>query len=402
MSQDAAESFVPHAATDRRVRAALAARTVQQLFGRRLFGIPGTWIGSVAFPHPTQFSNAWHYWWQAHLLDALVDAAHRQEETGQDSEATRKRAHQLLRAVTLRSGGRVVFNNYYDDMSWLMLALGRLRDLEESVGGDTKRVTTAGARLLKDIRAAHTTDLDGGMFWTRERKYKNTATTGPAALIACRTSAPQESANLLTWLREKLWDPEKCVFHDGLNIITTDDGKPGTKLEKAVYSYNSGPALGAAVELAEGSEGEEGAEWAAFGAEIVAGADREFGRDAGDRRVLRTHGSGDAGLFTGILARYLAEAAESPALDENTRRTARRLVLDTADALWEGRREFDPELDFNDPQARPDPERMQVIFSPDPLKHANEAQPAGKTVELGTQIQAWTTLEAAARLDPIV
>ncbi|MDO5619333.1 glycoside hydrolase family 76 protein [Kocuria sp.] len=402
MSHDPTSSLITGATGDRRERAALAARSVQSLFGERLFGIPGTWIGAVEFPHPTQFSTKWHYWWQAHLLDALVDAAQREAAMGQDSSTTRDRAHQLLRAITLRSGGQVIFNNYYDDMAWLMLALGRFRHLEEDAGGKTRRVVKAGSELLQDIRKAHTRDLDGGMFWTRERTYKNTATTGPAALIAVRTHAPQESADLLGWLRAHLWDSSKGVFLDGINIVTNDDGAKGTSLEKAVYTYNSGPALGAAVELAETSTGEDAQRWADFAAQIVAGADAEFGRDMGNRRVLKTHGSGDAGLFTGILVRYLAEAAHSPVLDPDTRETARRLVLDTADAFWAGRREFDPDLDFNDPTAQPDPARVVAIFSPNPLEHADTAQPVGRTVELGTQVQAWTALEAAARLAPTV
>lgn len=402
MSPDPAYSLITGATTDRRERAGLAARSVQSLFGERLFGVPGTWIGAVEFPHPTQFSNKWHYWWQAHLLDALVDAAQREAATGRDAELTRDRAHRLLRAIRLRSGGQVVFNNYYDDMSWLMLALGRFRHLEEDAGGRTRHLVKAGADLLQAIRDAHTGDLDGGMFWTRERTYKNTATTGPAALIAVRTHATQESADLLGWLRTHLWDAAKGAFLDGINIVTNDDGTKGTSMEKAVYTYNSGPALAAAVELAENSTGEQSQQWATFAADIIAGADAQFGRDMGNRRVLRTHGSGDAGLFTGILVRYLAEAAASDAMDDQARSTARRLVLDTADAFWAGRREFDPELDFNDPTAQPDPARVVAIFSPNPLEHADTAQPVGRTVELGTQIQAWTALEAAARLAPTV
>lgn len=402
MSPDPAHSLITSATTDRRERAGLAARSVQSLFGERLFGVPGTWIGAVEFPHPTQFSNKWHYWWQAHLLDALVDAAQREAATGRDAEFTRDRAHRLLRAIRLRSGGQVVFNNYYDDMSWLMLALGRLRHLEEDAGGRTRHLVKTGADLLQAIRDAHTGDLDGGMFWTRARTYKNTATTGPAALIAVRTHATQESADLLGWLRTHLWDASKGVFLDGINIVTNDDGSKGTSMEKAVYTYNSGPTLAAAVELAENAADEHAQQWAAFAADIIAGADAQFGRDMGNRRVLTTHGSGDAGLFTGILVRYLAEAADSDALDAQARTTARRLVLDTADAFWAGRREFDPDLDFNDPNAQPDPARVVAIFSPNPLEHADTAQPVGRTVELGTQIQAWTALEAAARLAPTV
>ncbi|KAA9395424.1 glycosidase [Kocuria coralli] len=402
MSHHLAESVVPGAAGDRRERAALAARSVETLFGERVFGMPGTWLGAVAFPHPSRRSTTWHYWWQAHLMDALIDAAYRESATGQDPGPTRKLAHQLLRGITVRNGGQVTLNNYYDDMAWLMLAVGRLRDLDESAGRVPRGVAATGAQLLRSLRAAHTQDLDGGVFWTRERTYKNTATTGPAALIAARTHAREESAALLNWLRGNLWNSQRQVFHDGLKIVPAGDGEPGTTLDSSVYTYNSGPALGAAVELAESSDGGEAREWAGFAAEIVEGADAEFGRAVDGRRVLRTHGAGDAGLFTGILARYLALAARSEALDSETRQAARRLVVDTADALWEGRREFDPDLDFNDPEAQPEPARVLAIFSPDPLVHADISQPVGRSLELGHQIQAWTALEAAAGLSPRV
>ena len=37
------------------------------------------------------------------------------------------------------------------------------------------------------------------------------------------------------------------------------------------------------------------------------------------------------------------------------------------------------------------------MFSPEPSQHANQAQRTGAPVELSTQVQAWTVLEAAAR-----
>ena len=48
-----------------------------------------------------------------------------------------------------------------------------------------------------------------------------------------------------------------------------------------------------------------------------------------------THGDGDGGLFTGILVRYLALAARSPALPSATREVAARLVRDNAHLLWD-------------------------------------------------------------------
>ena len=43
---------------------------------RRLWALPGTQLGVVAWPpaRRDRLFASWHYWWQAHLLDCLVDA----------------------------------------------------------------------------------------------------------------------------------------------------------------------------------------------------------------------------------------------------------------------------------------------------------------------------------------
>lgn len=50
MSHDPAASILADAVDDRAVRAALAARSVQELFGQRALGIPGTWLAAITFP----------------------------------------------------------------------------------------------------------------------------------------------------------------------------------------------------------------------------------------------------------------------------------------------------------------------------------------------------------------
>jgi predicted alpha-1,6-mannanase (GH76 family) len=107
------------------------------------------------------------------------------------------------------------------------------------------------------------------------------------------------------------------------------------------------------------------------------------------RSVLRCDGTGDGGLFTGILCRYLALAAADPRLPGATRDTAARLVTDTAEAFWTGRRlvgngEAGPRL------------AGSSIFSMHAAQPAASTYPPGIAVELSTQLQAWMTLEAAA------
>ena len=66
-------------------RADEAAEAVIGHFGHRLFGLPFTHLAAVARPaqHLWPFGQPWHYWWQAHYLDCLVDAGWRELERGQ-------------------------------------------------------------------------------------------------------------------------------------------------------------------------------------------------------------------------------------------------------------------------------------------------------------------------------
>ena len=102
--------------------------------------------------------------------------------------------------------------------------------------------------------------------------------------------------------------------------------------------------------------------------------------------VLRTHGDGDGGLFTGILTRYLALAARDVRLPGSTRATAIDLTTAFAEALWDGR------------DTRGWRHQPVTIFPQDTT--ATGTAPPGHTVELAGQLQAWMALEAAAAARP--
>lgn len=382
-------------------RAAKAAHSVDRLFGSRALRVPGTYLGAVAFPHPRV--GPWHYWWQAHLLDALVDAAARERRAGHDDDAARlrSRAHRLLRGMAIRSGGRVTNNLFFDDMAWLALALGRLREEDlEATGTCGKDVLSAGSSLMNRLESGCDSNLGGGTWWNTTRDYKNTAATAPTALALLRTHRVAEARDQLNWLFDTLWDEERSAFLDGIRLVAAGSGTETTSVDRALYSYNSGPALGAVLELAELTrDPAERQLWLDRAAAIVHGAAKQFTVDGPHGKpVLRTHGGGDGGLFTGILARYLGQAASSELLDPDARAVARELVEETARALWDGRREFDPAEDFSKPVAQREEGETVAVFSPEPARHSNEAQRVGAPVELGTQVQAWTVLEAAALL----
>ena len=140
-----------------------------------------------------------------------------------------------------------------------------------------------------------------------------------------------------------------------------------------MFTYKQGPILGALLELGGPANVTRAADLVqAVGSELT----------HAETSVLITHGTGDAGLFTGILCRYLALAAVSPTIPSSRRQEAAELVSATAQELWAGRTK----------------RGQWSVFSPHPLEPAEQHYPAGTGVGLSTQLSAWMILEAAARV----
>jgi predicted alpha-1,6-mannanase (GH76 family) len=358
-------------------RAAEAERSVSALFAGRLARMPWTHLARVVHPAPGgsrplgSLRGEWHYWWQAHYLDAIVDAGLRGLRTGEATDAERhaRQGDRILATIRLRNRGRWV-NDFYDDMAWLALASGRLAALHDDLGRTSRRrrLRSATRQLTEQLRSAHTDDVGGGLFWSRDRDFKNTPATGPAALHLARLGDTGEARRLLDWLYARLWSADSGLLLDGIRLREGAEVLVGD-----VWTYNQGPVLGALLALGDARSLERAAA-------LVAAVDARLTVEVQGAWVLRTHGGGDGGLFTGILARYLALAATTSGLAEEARGTARRLVLDTADALWVGRASL-PLAGRRDP----------TVF---PI--APGGTPPEPPLELSPQLQAWTVLEAAA------
>jgi predicted alpha-1,6-mannanase (GH76 family) len=383
-------------------RANEAARSVTALFGRRLLFLPGTHLGAVEWPSPSWRRNPkgallgpWHYWWQAHYVDCLVDAGRRElgygatpaaRFNGPEHPSAGRLASRLVTGIRLRNAFTFV-NNYYDDMAWLALATHRLDKLaEETRRPGRGRNARVRASLTLQFDAACTADLGGGAFWSKDRDFKNTPATAPVALFFARTGSTGKAQALLDWLDATLFDPDQGLYLDGARLNPAGE----VVVERAVYTYNQGPVLGALLE--QGGDAN-----LARAAVVVDAVDRLLtvpapaaAPSAVGGRVLRCEGTGDGGLFTGILCRYLALAAADTRLSPRTRSTAARLVASTAEAFWAGRRPAEA--------GEAAGKQGASIFSLHAALPARETCPAGTAVELSTQLQAWMALEAAATL----
>ncbi|MFC4453990.1 glycoside hydrolase family 76 protein [Deinococcus sonorensis] len=249
-------------------------------------------------------TDPFHYWWQAHGLDVLVDAFERDGDGRHLAQAAR-----LLEAVVRENGS--LTNDYYDDMLWLALACLRAWD----AGGDP-RFRDAALTLWDDIQGGWNDHCGGGITWRKPQlDYKNTPANAPAIILATRLYARLGREEDLAWARrlyrwqvEHLVDPDTGFVWDGLNRL--GDGE----LDRDwAFTYCQGVQIGAALEL-HAVTGERSLLDAAR--RTVAAARARLADPA--TLALPDEGDGDAGLFKGILARYLAQFARV-ADDEPTR-----------------------------------------------------------------------------------
>ena len=357
-------------------RAASAEAAVAQRHLKRLWGLPGTQLGVVAWP-PTRRDSSfgtWHYWWQAHLLDCLVDAQLRDPQPQRHTSINRQ-----VRSHRLRNNFRWT-NNYYDDMAWLALALERAARI---AGVERHRALP---KLAEQFLDAWVPEDGGGIPWRKGEQFFNAPANGPAGIFLARYSDRMRRAQQMAdWIDETLIDPQTHLVFDGI--------KAGS-LVRAQYTYCQGVVLGLETELAARTHDDRHAPRV----HRLVAAVAEHMAPAG---VLAGAGGGDGGLFAGITARYLALVATTlpgdSAEDAAARETARRIVLASAKSAWDYRQTveglplFGP---FWDRDAQLPTRAGEEARSVDGAVNSSEVAER----DLSVQLSAWMLMEAACNV----
>lgn len=346
------------------MRAGAAEFAVRQRHLRRVWGVPGTVLGRSGWPPGVgqRLHRRWNYWWQAHLLDCLVDAHLRSPSVERLRVIDR-----FVSSIRFRNFGRWT-NEYYDDVAWLGLALQRVGHISD------RRVAPAVTAILAQLHEGWTADAGGGIWWRRGDRFKNTPANGPAAIMHARAGEWERAAELLNWLSEHLVDPATGLVWDGLRLDTG-------VIVKHIYTYCQGVYLGACLELSDMDTVDS-----VGPVDPVAAAGRTVRAVAAHCApggVLRGQGGGDGGLFAGILARYLALAAgRLPGAEAGI---ARELVLTSARAAWSASLRGPGGPVFGADWSRPAP--SLVVLPGNPAR------------DLSVQLGGWMLLEAAAAVD---
>lgn len=370
----------------------MAERAIHARHLRRLWGAPDTLIAVVSWP-PTperRLFMHWDYWWQAHVLDCLVDAYQRAP-----SPARRSAINRLVRGIHWRNTHWT--NRYFDDMAWLGLALLRAQR------SGALRPQPAVLTLAGELRQAWTDQGGGGIWWRRRDDFKNVPANGPAAILLARLSdqdgsdqdgsdqdggvpaALERARSTVEWIEENLVDPVTGLVWDGLHVRA--DGTI-RRVDKTTYSYCQGVFLGACVELASRADAADVGRWASRAARTINAVVEHLTVPNEDGPVVRGQGGGDGGLFAGILARYLAQAAVAlPRCGAEYAEAGRRaaaLVFSSGEAAWRNRA-----IAWGGPLFGPEWAKVAVLPGRVPRPER----------DLSVQTSGWMLLEAAAFLE---
>ena len=285
--------------------------------------------------------GTWHYWWQAHALEALLDA-HEAGDPGAGDRAVR-----LIRGVLHRTRGDLTANSYYDDMAWMGLATLRAH----SLGIIGRRAPLA----LADAVSAGWDPGLGGVRWRVGDEFRNVPATAPAAMLLARASRLDGDARRLglaraaaDWLHATVVEPSGIVW-DGCRPrggVLVPEGR--------LWSYNVGTVAGLDVVLAGMSDAAESERLVHRAATVVragTAALRGGCAEVGEAVALVATGSAgpvppgiwrdelgdgvgvDPHLFRGILARY---ANDLVLVDPTLRDITEDLVVQ-AEAAWAAR-----------------------------------------------------------------
>jgi len=287
-------------------RAGVTERAIYARHLRRLWGVPGTMLGVVGWPasNNQRAFGHWHYWWQAHVLDCLIDAQLRAP-----SDKRKAAIERQVNGIHRRNLGTWL-NDYYDDVAWLGLALMRAEQYAGIHRPDAIRAIAA------RLRSGWTDHGGGGIWWRRREKFaddfKNVPSNGPAAILLTRLvdsaandqgdrADRQRARSTVEWIEEFLIEEETGLVFDGLHVYPNGEVR---ERENAIYTYCQGVFLGACVELATRDSVAGGGTWAARAVRTIDAVARHVTVPDELGLVLRGQGGGDGGLFAGILARY--------------------------------------------------------------------------------------------------
>jgi predicted alpha-1,6-mannanase (GH76 family) len=221
-------------------------------------------------------------------------------------------------------------NNFYDDEGWWALAWIDVYDITHE-----QRYLGMASSIFADMETGWDQTCSGGIWWSKDRKYKNAIANelflSVAAHLAARDNDEKKKAKYLEWAqREWKWFAQTGMINadhqvnDGLDTRCANN-------HKTTWSYNQGVVLGGLAELyGQTHDSKMMDEANAIAAATLSNADL-----VDKQGILHEPCEPDCGAdgtqFKGIFVRNLASLYEISGI-----KSYRDFVLRNAEGVWEG------------------------------------------------------------------
>jgi predicted alpha-1,6-mannanase (GH76 family) len=198
----------------------------------------GLWNGSANYLNATAptNNNRTGYWTFAQAWDSVIDGV---ERTGG------RRYLGLIQTLYAAQNGSTWRSDFYDDESWMTLALIRAYDLT-----GTRAYLDRALALYAEITAAWdtTSARPGGIWWNRAHATKATASNGGPVIAGARLTARTGDPAHLAFARQvyAFW---RTNMTDAVTYETYDHMNPDGTIGKGRLTYNEGIMSGAALAL---------------------------------------------------------------------------------------------------------------------------------------------------------
>ncbi len=310
--------------------------------------------------------ETFHYWWNAHALDALIDGYFRTEDA---AYLTKMKA--LVRGMKVRNGNSY-YNVFVDDMQWLGMACVRAYELTD----DTEYLDVA-KELWGYIKSTWSDVHGGGLTWkTDAPNGKNACSNAPGAILAIKLYNVENNAEdlewakrILAWQKSTLVDAQSGLVWDNIDILNGE-----TVINSDwIFTYNQGTYIGAAAEL-----------YAVTGDNMYLNDARKTANtiltspEVTTEGLLRNENQGDGGLFKGILIRYLVTLIQESDLTESERNRYVAFLKFNAETFYDS-----------------------GLSQPGLLSSPNWRVAPGQEVDLSTQLSGLMLMEAAAQMEEL-
>ena len=236
-----------------------------------------------------------NFWRLAEMIEMVEDAADRS-----GSPVYARMVTELARGVSHRFGGVWTRRRRYnDDVMWMVLAFER----GSRITGDMRLRDIARRNFDAVFARGWSGDFGGGLWWTTDRREKNTCINAPAAIAAVRLSRAlhddsylRKAVRLYAWTRSHLYSGATGAVYDH---VSRDGGE--TVVDRSTYTYNQGTFAGAAGLL---SRVVGGGTYARQARDAIRYARDDLTTDG----VLVDEGDGgDGGGFKGVFTRYAGD-----------------------------------------------------------------------------------------------